>query len=74
MSKVTKLHGRNQSPIAIKRVATVCSPDAYVLVDESGEALPYQIETVLKSTANDLPTFTVTFQAGENGLRVIDNE
>ena len=60
--------------IAIKRLSTVCSPDAYILVDENGEALPFQVETVLKSTANDLPTFTVTFQAGENGLRVIDPE
>lgn len=74
MTNVTKLHGRSPSRLAIKRVSTVCSPDAYILVDENGEALPYQVEAVLKSTANEPPTFTVTFQAGENGLRVIDNE
>lgn len=60
--------------IAIKRMTPDGCPDAYVLVDENGEVLPSQVETVLRSTPNDLPTFTVTFQAGENGLRVIDNE
>tara|TARA_B100000929_G_C15346359_1_gene365905 strand:+ start:201 stop:425 length:225 start_codon:yes stop_codon:yes gene_type:complete len=74
MTNVTKLHGRGINQLAIKLTATGSSPDAYILVDENGEALPHQIETVLKSTANALPTFTVTFQAGEKGLRVIDNE
>jgi len=48
--------------------------DAYCLTDEHGQEIPYQQECVLRSSPDELPTFTVTFTTGEKGLRIIDED
>ena len=48
------------------------SPDAYVLVNENGEMLPFQMDCCLRSSPPDGSTFTVTFLAGKRGLQVVD--
>lgn len=58
-------------PYYIKRVRTP-GGDGYALVDEAGEMVPHQVETTLKTVADALPEFTVTFRAGQAGLQVID--
>jgi len=47
--------------------------DAYVLCDPDGNPVPRQVRTSLTSQAGTLPTFTVEFEAGENGLQVVDD-
>lgn len=46
--------------------------DAYVLCDPEGNPLPSQLRTTLVSQAGTTPTFIVEFEAGEQGLQVID--
>ncbi len=48
--------------------------DAYCLVDDAGDILPHQLTTTLTSSVNERPEFTVTFYAGKNGLRVVDED
>lgn len=57
----------------IKRSKQASGVDAYCLVDEDGETLPHQVTTNLRSAADEIPSFTVQFVAGEAGLQVIDD-
>ena len=56
----------------IKRKSVPVGVDAYCLVDEAGEILPHQVDTTLHSSPDAMPTFTVTFRAGDGHLQVID--
>lgn len=57
--------------IYIKRIESG-GGSAYCLVDAHGEALPFQMSTVLRSESLEHPVFTVEFMAGNPGLQVID--
>lgn len=46
--------------------------DAYVLCDPDGNVVPHQCRTTLVSSAGTLPRFIIEFEAGSQGLQVID--
>lgn len=57
----------------IARVKTG-SGDAYALHGPDGETVPCQMDTLYEHGSDDLPAFTVTFQAGWAGIPVKDIE